>query len=102
MIMHPIHALSQHETFFGTLMRKLKSHRVIWCYIYLGLYVWMSVYAVLNYPASVNTVVMTTGGLCGTILSIYILGTSYENVKHGEQMMAPHASPEQGLPTDER
>ena len=101
MNMHPIEILSSRETFFQTLMRKLKSHRVIWCYVYLTLYVWMAVYAILKYESSVNTVIMTTGGLAGTIISVYILGTSYEKTKYGEQMMISGSS-DLGNHTDER
>ena len=101
-MIHPIQALSVKETFFQTLLRKLKSHRVIWCYIYLTLYVWLAVYAMLKYENSANTIIVTTGGLCGTIISVYILGTSYENTKYGEQMIKQYSQNDVDPRADER
>lgn len=100
---HPIFARSAGETTFQTLMRKLKSHRVIWCYLYLALYLWVVVYAMLKYPTAVNTIIVTTGGMVSFIFSAYIIGTSYENVNYGKDMTKMTvASTEVNKDTDER
>ena len=99
----PLQLLEKNETFTQTFLRKLKSHRVIWCWIYLSLYVWMAIYAILKYPASVNTVIVTTGSMCATIISIYICGSSYENTKYNEQLTKLQVnSGSVGPGTDER
>jgi hypothetical protein len=58
-----------------------QSMRVLWNWVYMALYVWISVFAVLHYPASINTVVMTTGGIVSAIFTGYVASKTYERCK---------------------
>ncbi|MBI4395897.1 MAG: hypothetical protein HY548_02295 [Elusimicrobia bacterium] len=61
--------------------RDLKSLRALWNWIYMALYVWVSVWAVLHHPDAVPTVVTVTGGVVSVIFTGYVLTKTYEKVR---------------------
>ena len=65
------------------LLRDLKSMRIVWCWIFMTLYVWMCIWTVLRYPDAIPTVVTVTGGVVSVIFSGYVLSRTYEKVKNG-------------------
>jgi hypothetical protein len=71
----------QQSDFVTSWYGHFQSMRVLWNWIYMALYIWISVFAVLHYPASINTVVMTTGGIVSAIFTGYVASKTYERVK---------------------
>ena len=68
--------------FAGNFMRDMRSMRALWNYVYLGLYAFLCVWAALYYAHdSLNTAIMTTGGLVGTIFTAYVFSTTSEKMQ---------------------
>jgi len=65
------------------LMRDLKSLRALWNWIYMGLYVWVCVWATLYHPDYLTTVITVTGSVVSIIFTGYVLSKAYEKAKNG-------------------
>lgn len=78
------------------LMRDLKSMRALWNWIYMALYVWICVWAVLHHPDVIPTVITVTGGVVSVIFSGYVLSRAYEKVKNGNGNGHPPNGEENG------
>jgi hypothetical protein len=64
------------KTLAQNILHDLKSLRALWNYIFLLIYLWVVAYLVLYHAETCgNTVVMTTGGLVGTIFTGYVFST---------------------------
>lgn len=71
--------LFQTNDFFTNLMRDLKSLKSLWNYLILMLFTWVVVYLTINHAETCgNTIVMTVGGLVGTIFTGYIWAANAE------------------------
>lgn len=66
---------------FDDLTKELGDNRAILNWVYACAYLALIFYCVINNPLSHNTAIMTTGGIIGTIFSVYVLGGSYEKVQ---------------------
>ena len=64
------------SVFFDTVTKDLNKHRTILCWVYSIAYLVLIKYCVLHNPATMNTAIMTTGGVCGTIFSAWVIGSS--------------------------
>ena len=67
--------------FAQNLARDFKSLRTLWNWIYMALYVWISVYAVRTYPDAISTVVTVTGGVVSVIFTGYVFTKTYEKTR---------------------
>lgn len=72
--------------FFQNLARDIRSLKSLLCWVYCFLYIWVAWYALTHYPASANTVVMTTGGIVSAVFTGYVFAKSYEKGKKIEQV----------------
>jgi hypothetical protein len=68
-------------SWFGTklnsLFKDLNKHRTILCWVYSIAYLVLVYYCVTHNSATMNTAIMTTGGVCGTIFSAWVIGSSH-------------------------
>jgi hypothetical protein len=62
------------------LTKELSENRVLLCWIYAAAYLALIFYCAVKNPGSHNTAILTTGGIVGTIFSVYVLAGSYEKV----------------------
>lgn len=54
-------------------VRDMKSLRALWNYLYLALYIFLCVMAALSgNPSVLKTAIVTTGGIVGTIFTVYV------------------------------
>ncbi len=71
--------LEHSSDFFTNLIRDLKSLKALWNYLMLILFTWVCVYCVLFHATtSANTVIVTVGGLVGTIFAGYVWSSTAE------------------------
>jgi len=63
--------------FFDKLTKDLNKHRTILCWVYSISYLVLVRYCVLTNPSTMNTAIMTTGGVCGTIFSAWVIGSAH-------------------------
>jgi uncharacterized membrane protein (DUF485 family) len=61
----------------NSFFKDLNQHRTILCWVYSIAYLVLIRYCVLHNPATMNTAIMTTGGVCGTIFSAWVIGSSH-------------------------
>lgn len=63
-------------------MRDMKSMQALWNWIYLALYVFLCVYVTIKgiVPA-IKVAIATTGGLVGTIFTVYVWSKNQKNGK---------------------
>lgn len=65
--------------FADNLMRDMRSLKALFNYVYLSLYVFLCVWAALYYGKDhLGTAIMTTGGIVGTIFTVYVWGQNKE------------------------
>lgn len=85
--------VEQGADFFTNLVRDLKSMKALWNYLMLMLFTWVCVYSVLYHAETcANTVIMTVGGLVGTIFTGYIWASNAEK-KAAQQFPAYRPAP---------
>lgn len=62
----------------------------LWNYLFLGLYVWIAAYLVLYHADTCgSTVVMTTGGIVGTVFAGYVWKSHMDNKIEQQPPQAP-------------
>lgn len=81
--------------FAQNLARDIKSLRALWNWLYLALYAWICVWAVLHHPESVNTAITVTGSVVSVIFTGYVLTKTYEKTRKGSGPVAPAAAAEE-------
>ena len=81
--------------FAKNLARDIKSLRALWNWIYMSLYLWICVYAVLYHPETIPTAITVTGGVVSVIFTGYVCTKTYEKVKNGHSRPSTAASPEE-------
>lgn len=82
--------------FAQNLARDLKSLRALWNWLYMALYVWICIYAVLYHPETIPTAITVTGGVVSVIFTGYVCTKAYERVKNGNHRPpAPNTSEEE-------
>lgn len=95
-------AVIQGRDVLENLMRDLKSLKALWNYMFLALYTWVCCYCVLYHAETcANTVIMTTGGLVGTIFTGYIWASNKEKQATGKFPAYVESTPRKPLPTPE-
>jgi hypothetical protein len=57
-----------------------QSIRAIWNWVYMALYCWCCIFAMLHYPNASETVIKVTGGIVSVIFTGYVASKSYERV----------------------
>jgi hypothetical protein len=76
------------------LMRDMRSMRALFNYLYLFLYIFLCVWAAVNYAKdSLNTAIVTTGGIVSSIFMAYVWGTTKEK-EFGQRPISPISRPE--------
>jgi len=91
--------------FADNFARDMRSLRALWNWLYMSLYIYLCVWAALYYgKESLNTAIITTGGLVGTIFTAYIWSTTKERADIAKMNM-PHipvqkANEEEGEASD--
>jgi hypothetical protein len=77
----------------NNLMRDMRSLRALWNWLYLALYIFLCVWTALHYGKEhLGTAIVTTGGIVGTIFTVYVWSTTREKaMQHEEKMAAAEA-----------
>jgi hypothetical protein len=68
------------DSLIDKIVRELSESRSILCWLYCVFYMWLVVFCVKSNPLSMNTAIMTTGTIVGTIFGAYVISSSYEKV----------------------
>lgn len=85
--------LSQGSDFATNFVRDLKSLKALWNYLMLMLFTWVCVWCVLYHAKEcANTVIVTVGGLVGTIFTGYIWASNAE--KRAAQSFPAYSNPD--------
>jgi hypothetical protein len=69
--------------FAQNVARDIKSLRALWNWLYLALYAWICVWAVLHYPETISTAITVTGGVVSVIFTGYVTTKTYEKTRNG-------------------
>jgi hypothetical protein len=80
--------------FAQNLARDIKSLRALWNWLYLGLYAWICIWAVLHHPETISTAITVTGGVVSVIFTGYVTTKAYEKTRNGKCPPAPPAATE--------
>ena len=82
------------QRFANNFMDDMRSLRALFNYAYLLLYIFLCVWAALYYAKdSLNTAIMTTGGIVGSIFTVYVWSTTKEKAM-GAKPLSPISLPE--------
>lgn len=65
------------NSFFDRATQELNQHKTVLCWLYSLAYLVLVRYCVMHNPATMNTAIMTTGGVCGTIFSAWVIGGAH-------------------------
>jgi len=65
------------QSFLDNTTKELKSHRTLLCWLYAIAYLILIHYCIIHNPSTMNTAIMTTGGICGTIFSAWVIGSAH-------------------------
>ena len=80
--------------FINNFMDDMRSMRALFNYAYLLLYMFLCVWAAIYYAkTSLNTAIVTTGGIVGTIFSAYVWSTTKEK-EMGQLPISPISKPQ--------
>lgn len=83
------------------LMRDMRSMKSLFNYLYLALYLFLCVWAALYHAKdSLNTAIVTTGGIVPLIFGAYVWGSTKEK-QIAAAKPAPLAAPEKGSDDEE-
>lgn len=80
--------------FAQNLARDIKSLRALWNWLYLALYAWICVWAVLYHPETISTAITVTGGVVSVIFTGYVLTKTYEKTRNGSSSSTPTVATE--------
>jgi accessory gene regulator protein AgrB len=64
-------------SFLNAFFKDLNKHRTILCWVFSIAYLVLIKYCVTSNPSTMNTAIMTTGGIVGTIFSAWVIGSSH-------------------------
>ena len=81
------HEQTRHSA--NNFMRDFRSLRALWNWVYLALYCFLCIWTALYYPQALITAIITTGGIVGTIFTMYVYSTSQEKLAKIKNGKAP-------------
>jgi hypothetical protein len=85
------------DRILSRIVKDLQSHRSVWNYVYMALYVFLCIYLVITHGAECgNTIIMTTGGVVTGIFTNTVWSKTIEKIKENPNVPTanlPKANP---------